>query len=340
MENYGIWAWRMKSVLERDGLFVYCTTPARENMTEVEKRGRTQALSVLNGSAKNTAYKLMKRYRDPHTCWTQLKDRYEAESNPRKLMLIKRFFGIKKTSSISMDDYLTNIKEAADMLEELGIPLPEPIVVYYIVDNLPKEYDIQKQMILSRDNLPGYLELESKLLAEEMSRKTDQKNDGEALAAYSGNNSRRPYNRGFATNQGGRWNANSHGRGVGQYYQNSNPNYGSSNQTFNTGSTGFSNAPRFNSGNQSYQRYDRSHPNPANYSNYSRGDRYYHQGPPERYQGPPERHQGPPERQSSDRNKSDNLVTEIRMMMERMKELEGRLSDHRKRNSGPQIQCR
>jgi hypothetical protein len=43
-----------------------------------------------------------------------------------------------------MDDYLTDMKEAADMLEELGILLPEPIVVYYTVDNLPKEYNIQK----------------------------------------------------------------------------------------------------------------------------------------------------------------------------------------------------
>jgi hypothetical protein len=34
MENYGIWAWRMKNVLERDGLFVYCTTLARENMSD------------------------------------------------------------------------------------------------------------------------------------------------------------------------------------------------------------------------------------------------------------------------------------------------------------------
>ena len=36
-------------------------------MTDItEKRGRTPELSVQNGSAKNTAYKLMKRCRDPH----------------------------------------------------------------------------------------------------------------------------------------------------------------------------------------------------------------------------------------------------------------------------------
>ena len=56
------------------------------------------------------------------------------------------------------------------MLEELGIPLLELIVVYYTLDNLPKECDIQKQMILSRDNLPGHLERGAKLLAEDMAR--------------------------------------------------------------------------------------------------------------------------------------------------------------------------
>jgi hypothetical protein len=70
-------------------------------------------------------------------------------------------------------------------------------------------------MILSRDNLPGYLKLEAKLLAEEMSRKVDQKDEGEALAAYSGNGYRRPYNRGLLMHQGGRWSLSSQGRGIG-----------------------------------------------------------------------------------------------------------------------------
>ena len=104
MENYGIWAWRMKSVLERDELFVHCTKPTSSTMSDVEKRGRVQAMSALNGSSKNTVYKLMKRYRDPYICWTQLKQRYEAENNSRKIMLIERFFSLKKASS--MDDYL------------------------------------------------------------------------------------------------------------------------------------------------------------------------------------------------------------------------------------------
>lgn len=58
------------------------------------------------------------------------------------------------------------------MLEELGLPLPNPIAVYYKVKNLPKEYDIQKQMI--------HLKLESKHLALEMVRKSNHEEEKES----------------------------------------------------------------------------------------------------------------------------------------------------------------
>ena len=235
----------MKNVLERDGLFVYCRRPATANMSEAETRGRMQApIAALNESAKNTAYLLMKRYKDPEVCWTQLKERYEVESNPRKVMLIDRFFSMKKTSSMSMDDYLTDMKEAADSLEELGIPLPEPIVVYYTIKNLPMEYDIQKQMILSKEVLPGYLELESRLLAEEMVRKVDHRDEkeGDALVAYQAGN-RRTFNRGGSVNQGGRWTGQTQGRylgaGSGNYGQNT------SSSANNTGRPRYHNSQRY-----------------------------------------------------------------------------------------------
>ena len=76
-----------------------------------------------------------------------------------------------------MDNYLTNMKEATNLLDELGISLSEPIVVYYIVKNLPREFHIQKQMVLFKDVLPRCLELESKLLAQDLTKKIDHRKE-------------------------------------------------------------------------------------------------------------------------------------------------------------------
>ena len=72
-----------------------------------------------------------------------------------------------------MDEYLTEMKETADLLEDAGVSLPEDVVVWYTLKNLPKEYDILKQMILC-DSLPTYNKLELRLLSEEMSRKVQR----------------------------------------------------------------------------------------------------------------------------------------------------------------------
>ena len=80
------------------------------------------------------------------------------------------------------------------------MPLPEDLVVWYTQKNLPKEYDILKQMILC-DSLPTYNKLELRLISEEMSRKVQKldEKDVEALAA-----SFHPSCRKFGTCQGNR----------------------------------------------------------------------------------------------------------------------------------------
>jgi hypothetical protein len=59
---------------------------------------------------------------------------------------------------MNMDEYLTAIKETADSLEDVGVSLPDRLVVQYTLKNLPKDYDILKQMILG-DKLPSYFDL-------------------------------------------------------------------------------------------------------------------------------------------------------------------------------------
>ena len=137
----------MRNVLLKDNLYQYCVTPPLVPMTTKEKQGRTQALSAFNESVKNAAIKLLRKYWAPFDCWTSLKDCYESNNHPRKVTLINKFFSIRKGNSI--DEYLIDMKEAADLLEKVGFSLLESIVCYYIVNNLLKEYEVINQMIFN-----------------------------------------------------------------------------------------------------------------------------------------------------------------------------------------------
>lgn len=66
-----------------------------------------------------------------------------------------------------MDKYLIEMKEVSDSIEEVNVPLPKNVVVWYTLKNLPNEYEVLKQMILG-DKLSTCSELEMLLLSEEM----------------------------------------------------------------------------------------------------------------------------------------------------------------------------
>ena len=150
-------------------------------------------MSIINSNAKNNALKLLRRYTNPHECWTGLKTRYESDSGPRRVMLIDKFFALRKTDSISMDSHLTEVKEVANQLEEVEVVIPEDIIVYYTLKNLPKEYEIFKRMQIAAQTLPTYEQLEAKLISEETAirMETQQKEEGEALFLHQ-DRTRRP----------------------------------------------------------------------------------------------------------------------------------------------------
>ena len=143
IENYSSWAFRIRNVFLIDGLFDYCTVAPSPNMIERERKGRQVALSTINGSVKgDVVLKLVKRYFEPFECWFSLKSRYESDSTTRQMSLIDKFFSIRKNGT--MDAYLADMKEAVDQMEEVEVGLPEKVIVYHTLKNLPSEYDTFK----------------------------------------------------------------------------------------------------------------------------------------------------------------------------------------------------
>jgi hypothetical protein len=77
---------------------------------------------------KNFVLNLLKQNYDLIVCWKALKDHYEFDVVPRKVMLIEKISNLKKTNNITMDVHLTQIKNVADQLKEIGRSLLEDIL--------------------------------------------------------------------------------------------------------------------------------------------------------------------------------------------------------------------
>lgn len=135
--NYGVWSFRIKHELQKDGLFFYCTTPPSSPRGTVEISEQSRCMSLFMKNAKMSGLKLLKRYNDSYELWTALKHRYESDQGPRRAQLKDKFFYIRKLESITMDEHLTKVKNISDMLEEVNCGLPKDIIVYYTLQNLP-----------------------------------------------------------------------------------------------------------------------------------------------------------------------------------------------------------
>jgi hypothetical protein len=96
-----------------------------------------------------------------------------------------KFFSIRKFGS--MDEHLIDMKEVANLLDDVELPHPKKILVFYNLKNIPKEHDVIKQIIFNENKLPTYLELALRLLNDETSKKMDgsSEKESEALLTFA-----------------------------------------------------------------------------------------------------------------------------------------------------------
>ena len=71
-----------------------------------------------------------------------------------------------------------------DQLEGMGVSIPEDLCILLLLDSLHREYQLFSRTQTGRDELPSFLELEARLLDEEMQLKLDAKKDGDTEALY------------------------------------------------------------------------------------------------------------------------------------------------------------
>jgi hypothetical protein len=89
---------------------------------------------------------------------------------------------MRKINQQNMDVFSIDVKKVANLLDlEDDVTFSKNIIMYKVVQNLPKEYEVFKHMLFNIQHLPPYNELESMLISGELPLKMNTPNDVEAL---------------------------------------------------------------------------------------------------------------------------------------------------------------
>lgn len=81
--------------------------------------------------------------------------------------------------------YLTDVKEAADYIEEVDVGLSKKLILYWKLKNLPSNYDTIKQVISNEKSLPLYIEVKLRLLNQQMSKNNKKSKEELKVLAFT-----------------------------------------------------------------------------------------------------------------------------------------------------------
>jgi hypothetical protein len=114
--NYQVWLFRILKILERYKLWTYCTNlvSPSNSIYDTEIEDRAAAIQAIIESTKDSLVTTLGCFSDLYLCWEYLKNKYILKSGSRQLMLLRKFVTARKEETMTMENYLKNMKEIID----------------------------------------------------------------------------------------------------------------------------------------------------------------------------------------------------------------------------------
>ena len=123
--------------------------------------------------------------------WKRLKEKYAARTAPTLVKLRREFATLKMTDSKKdPEEFITNLEELQVKLAEMGREITDKDLIIHILNNLPKEYDLQVEQLESRIDA-GVNPLTMEVLRESLNLKFERIQD------YSDTNNNRSDDKAF-----------------------------------------------------------------------------------------------------------------------------------------------
>lgn len=190
-ENYETWKQRARQFLTREGLWKYVVgvvPPVKERSDEwIEKNELT--LQSIGYLVDDSQLRLIKDATTAQEAWGVLKKWHNQDSSVGKVSLIKKLAKLDLSEGGDMRDYLTEMEELFEKLENTGANIDEDIKAAFMLANLPESYENTVSAIQGRMDVLTVKFVKTKLLEEYGRRKDKTYEDDKAMLARKGQHS-------------------------------------------------------------------------------------------------------------------------------------------------------
>lgn len=202
--NYDSWSVQMRSVLIFQNLWGYVDgTKVKPEATSAEyadwSSSDGRALALILMSVKPTQLSYIKKSETSAMAWQKLKGVYAASRPAQKYTVVKKLLRSRYEEDMDMETYLKDHAEIIEQLTELNINIPEAISNIILLESLPASYDNFTMSMQTRDDLPCFEILRSKLLDEDIRRtekNTPESAESKAFATKSTKHHKKNKNKG------------------------------------------------------------------------------------------------------------------------------------------------
>jgi hypothetical protein len=149
--NYDIWSIRAKAALIKEDLY-----GPIENASEGIKNNK--AISLLKLYCDDGPLLYLKDIDSAKEAWQRLEDLYYPKGFTTEFLLLKEFFNLKLNDFDSIEEYLNRVKTLAGNLKGKNIELPRQVIIAWILNRLPPDYESFIQNIAQglRNNSKAY----------------------------------------------------------------------------------------------------------------------------------------------------------------------------------------
>lgn len=196
-ENYGTWCIQVKSLLITLDLWntieIECPIGAAEKT--IWMNNDRKALATITLSVKASELIHIKNCATAKEAWDVLSSLYKADTASRKVKLFKKLVRFKfrhaEKFSVQINEFCCTIDE----LKEIGISLNDDLLTILLLCSLPDEMEGFVIAIESRDKLPTYDKLISKILEEETRQGDKTVDNGETAFAANSKSGNKSHNK-------------------------------------------------------------------------------------------------------------------------------------------------
>lgn len=168
-DNFLTWAMQVQAILVHSGLQnALKAEPAANDATAKDKDEKAMATIML--ALKPAQLMQVRHCKTAKEMWDKLKEVYQPQGPGRKVLLFKRLLQRKLEEKGNMVEHIRTFHEIVDQLQEIGVEMPDEVLVIMLLSSLPKGYDNFVVAIEARDGLPTFSKLMVKLKEEDQRR--------------------------------------------------------------------------------------------------------------------------------------------------------------------------